>query len=345
LKIFILKPSSLGDVVHALPVLRLLKRHQPASEIYWWIDASLAPLLEGDPDLTGLVRFERQRWRSPGHWPEAWQSLRAIRGHAFDWVIDLQSLARSGTVAWLANGRFTIGLDDAREGARGFYDSIVSRPSPNAHAVDWYLGVLPALGVPIHWNFAWLPERPAVAEMVRQKWPQESARWIVLHPGARWPNKRWPVEHAADLVKLITQAQAEVWFAIIGSRADRELGRAIVAAGPQRCLDLTGQTSLWEMIEWIRRSELMITNDTGPMHVAAALQKPVVALFGPTHPSRTGPYGQLDRVLRSHLPCAPCLKDSCSHNPPLECLQSISPATVFEVVQQRLNARQQVAPS
>ncbi len=161
MKILILKPSSLGDVIQALPVLRLLKRHLPAAEIFWWIDSSLAPLLEGDPDLAGIVRFERRRWAAPRHWPEMLRSIRWMREQNFDWVIDLQCLARSGAFAWLANGKFFIGLDEVREGARGFYDVAVRRPSFHTHAVDWYLAVLPHLGVPVHKNFQWLPERPA----------------------------------------------------------------------------------------------------------------------------------------------------------------------------------------
>ena len=163
MKVLILKPSSLGDVVQALPVLRLLKQHLPHSQIHWWLESGLVPLLEGDPDLAGIIPFERRRWSSPWHWDEAWRSLRRIRAEGFDWVIDLQSLARSGLVAWLANGQRTVGLDDPREGARAFYDIIVPRPSYNTHAVDWYLGVLPPLGVPVHNRFEWLPERPAAA--------------------------------------------------------------------------------------------------------------------------------------------------------------------------------------
>ena len=152
-KILILKPSSLGDVVQALPVLRLIKRHLPASEIYWWIDSNLAPLLEGDPDLAGVVLFERRRWAAPRHWGEIWRSVRWLRQQDFDWVIDLQCLMRSGVFAWLANGKLSIGLDEPREGARGFYDHIVRRPSPLTHAVDWYLRVLPVLGVPVDCGF------------------------------------------------------------------------------------------------------------------------------------------------------------------------------------------------
>ena len=336
MKILILKPSSLGDVIQALPVLRLLKRHLPASEIFWWIDSALAPLLEGDPDLTGIVRFERQRWAAPQHWPEMFRSVRWMRAQNFDWVIDLQCLARSGVFAWLANGQFLIGLDEVREGARGFYDVAIRRASFHTHAVDWYLSVLPRLGVPVHNHFQWLPERPAIAAAVKSKWQTDGARWIAIQPGARWPNKRWPVEYFAELVRLLAKKFPEARFAILGAAEDKPLGEMILRAEPQRSLNLCGETSLPEMIEWLRLCELMVTNDTGPMHAAAALGKPLVALFGPTEPRRTGPYGHLENVLRIDLPCSPCLKSHCTYEKPDECLKAISPVTVFERAQRQL---------
>ncbi|MCX6927856.1 MAG: glycosyltransferase family 9 protein [Verrucomicrobia bacterium] len=274
MKILILKPSSLGDVVQALPVLRLIKRHLPAS----------------------------------------------------------------GVFAWLANGRLSVGLDEPREGARGFYDHIIQRPSRLTHAVDWYLRVLPVLGVPVDREFQWLPPRPAVAESLQRRWPVDGARWIALQPGARWPNKRWPVESYADLVRLLAPECSGFRFAILGGEEDRALGEVIARADPARCLDLTGLLSLPEMVEWIRQSELMVTNDTGPMHVAAALGRPVVALLGPTEPRRTGPYRQLDHVLQLNLPCVPCFKSHCVYTKPFECLRAIPPSAVFNAVQKRLAA-------
>lgn len=336
MKILILKPSSLGDVVQALPVLRLLKRHFPAAEIHWWLDAALAPLLEGDPDLVSVVRFERRRWASPVHWPEMWRSVRWLRAQSFDWVIDLQGLARSGAFAWLANGKLLVGLDDPREGARGFYDIIVPRASFHTHAVDWYLAVLKRLGVPTHWDFHWLPKQPAVAERVRRKWPAEGVRWVAVLPGSRWSNKRWPIEHFAAVMTELAAHFTEIRFAVLGGADDVPLGEFLWRGFPERCVDLTGQTSLPEMVEWVRRCDLMLTNDTGPMHVAVALRKPVVAVFGPTEPRRTGPYGQLDNVLHHPLPCAPCLKPRCAWPQPMECLTAIPPGDVAEHVRRLL---------
>jgi heptosyltransferase I len=262
-----------------------------------------------------------------------------MRHQNFDLVIDLQCLLRSAAFAWLANGKSLLGLDEPREGARGFYDIAVRRDSFYTHAADWYLAVLKPLRVPVHSNFEWLPERRAISAEVKRKWPTDSARWILLQPGARWLNKRWPVENFTDTVRRLAAARPDCRFAIMGSAEDKEAGAAIAQADPKRCLDLTGKISLPEMVEWIRLSELMISNDTGPMHVAAALGKPVVAIFGPTEPRRTGPYGQLQNVVRIDLPCAPCLKSHCTYVKPMECLRAIPPETIFRHATNLMTAR------
>jgi heptosyltransferase-1 len=346
LKILLLKPSSLGDVIQALPVLRLLKLHFRDAEIFWWIDSALAPLLAGDPDLAGVILFERKRWAKIKNFPEMFRSLRALREKNFDLVIDLQCLLRSAVFAWLARGKNLIGLDEIREGACGFYDLAIPRKSFFTHAVDWYLSVLPPLGVPVHKNFEWLPESKQIADDVQRKWFFENSKFkiqnlklILIQPGARWENKRWPVAFFSELVLLLGQKFPAARFAILGGNDDKNHGEIIFRAAPERVLNLCGQTSLPEMIEWIRLGDLMITNDSGPMHAAAALGKPLVALFGPTEPRRTGPYGQLKNVLRIDLPCAPCLKSFCTWKNPIECLTAISPATVFMRTEKLLSAR------
>ncbi len=336
MKILILKPSSLGDVIHALPVLRLLKQHYPKSEIHWWLDVNLKPLLEGDPDLAGIFPFHRKRWIAPHHWAEIGSSIHAMRAERFDLAIDLQGLARSGLFAWLANADLLVGLDNlregGREGARGFYDLTPPRSPDGTHAVDRYLSVLPLLKVPVHQNFEWLPKRPAIADQVQEKWNLGTGPWIALLPGARWDNKRWPAENFAALTRSMAE-NPEARFVILGSADERALGETIAAANLARCLNLSGQTTLWEMIEWIRLSRVMITNDTGPMHIAAALRKPVVALFGPTDPASTGPYGQLKNVIQmTDLPCVPCMKGHCTWREPLACLHQIKPSMVWQKV-------------
>lgn len=340
MKILILKPSSLGDVVQALPVLRLLKQHHPHSEIYWWIETASLPLLEGDPDLAGIFRFERKRWASPWHWNEIAQSVAALRRHHFDLVIDLQALARSAAIGWLANGACYVGLHDWRELASGYYDLNVPRPSEATHAVDWYLAVLRALGIPVHDDFDWLPRRDNVAQEIATLWPVLAEPTVALLPGARWENKRWSVTHFQELVRLLRARQGDLRFAVLGGASDSPLAQAIVSAAPEAVLDLTGRTSLPQMVEVIRRCKVVVTNDTGPMHVAAALRKPVVGIFGPTHPARTGPYGQIHRALQlPDLACVPCLKSVCAYHDLLACLRGISAAQVAEEVLTRMQVK------
>lgn len=341
MKILILKPSSLGDVVQAIPVLRLLKRHHPGSHIYWWIDSHLAPLLEADPDLDGLILFDRRRWASPRNWGEACRSLATIRQHRFDLVLDLQALARSGVVAWLAGAGRVVGLDDRREGAPAWHDVSISRRHWGTHAVDWYLDAVRALGVPVNRDFEWLPARPDAQARIRERWAVAGRRWVLLQPGARWENKRWPVEHFGELVRTMSATGgSDIRFGVLGSRSERPLAERICGMAPDRCENLAGETTLPEMIEWLRLASVLVTNDSGPMHVGAALGRPVVGLFGPTEPLRTGPYGQIREVLRVALPCAPCLKDRCAFERPLECLRAIPPALVAERVFARLGAAQ-----
>jgi lipopolysaccharide heptosyltransferase I len=334
LKILILKPSSLGDIVQALPVLRLLKQHYPISEIYWWVETRNAALLEGDPDLTGVFLFDRNRWATPWHWGDIWKCVSKLRQCKFDLVIDLQALARSSAVGWLANGKLFVGLHDWRELASAYYDIDVRRPTPNTHAVDWYLEILRVLGVPVHFNFEWMPKREGVAREVAALWSLgNGGRTIALLPGARWENKRWPAFHFRQLVADLHARDSELRFVVLGANADVPLAASIVSAAPAHCVDLTARTTLPQTVEVLRTSSVVVTNDTGPMHMAAGLGKPVVSLFGPTNPARTGPYGQTDRAWqRQDLPCVPCMKPTCSYREPLACLRGIPPGLVADEV-------------
>ncbi len=342
MKILILKPSSLGDVIQALPVLRLLKLHFRAAEIFWWIDSALAPLLEDDPDLAGIVRFERKRWGKPQHWPEMLRSIRWLRAQNFDLVIDLQCLSRSGAFAWLANGKFLIGLDEVREGARGFYDIAVPRKNFHTHAVDWYLSVLPPLGVPVHKNFQLAADASANRRRRKTKMVfnlQPSTFNLDSFPARRALGKQ---TLAGELFFRTRPRCSRKNFSPRASpssatRATSRSAKSFCRLRRNKFLNLCGATSLPEMIEWIRLCDLMVTNDTGPMHVAAALGKPLVALFGPTEPRRTGPYGQLENVLRIELPCSPCLKSVCHFEKPEECLRAISSQMVFERAERELS--------
>ena len=308
-------------------MLRLLKKHWPYSEICWWIDSNYRELLEGDPDIARLYVLQRKRWKSPLHWDELLAQILKLRAEKFDLVIDLQGLARSASMAWLANGRYTIGVEDRREGAHGFYDEAVPRPSPETHAVDWYLAVLKALNVPVSRDFTWMADYPEARHKVETVW---SGKKILLCPGARWMNKRWPVDWFRQLAQMLCSAYPDHRIEVIGGPDDVELGEQICAVLPAQCQNFAGRTSLREMVELIRSADLLVTNDTGPMHIAAALGVPVVSLFGPTNPKRTGPYGAGMAALQTKdLPCVPCMKPKCHWPEPIACLKRIGPAEVL----------------
>ena len=337
-KILIIKPSSLGDVVQTLPVLRLLRRHWPQAHIAWCLAEGLIPLLENDPDVNEIIPFQRKGWsslRGLAHWRK---TIVHLRERKFDLVIDLQSLLRSGLVAWLARGTTTAGLDLRREGANLFYDLAVPRPTDRPHAVDWYLAVLRELGVPTGDWPELIPPRADIQKRLRRIRNGSDKPMIALIPGARWDNKRWPAAHFAALTKQLDPTGRRYDFAILGARNDSHLAAEITNQADRTLLDLTGQTSLKEMIEWLRLSSLVITNDTGPMHIASALGKPLVGLFGPTDHRQTGPWGAHAQSLRIDLPCAPCMKSRCRWKSEMQCLHELSPAMVALSAQSMLQS-------
>lgn len=336
MKILIIKPSSLGDVVQALPVLRLLRRHWPKARIDWWLAEGLFPLLEDDPDLDDLIPFTRVGWNSRDGLRRWRTTICRIRDTRYDLVIDLQGLLRSGLLTWLSGGAHTIGLDLRREGARLFYDVAVPRPTDRKHAVDWYLDVARSIGLSMDDIPASIPLRPQARDQVLKSLGSDGRQLVALIPGARWENKRWPTHHFAELATQLDRDCRAVHFAVLGGGDDSSLAKEIIAGSDAAILDLTGGTSLPELVEWLRASQLVITNDTGPMHIAAALGKPVVGLFGPTDPLQTGPYGGCAEILRIDLPCAPCMKGICRWRQPMQCLRDLTPDAVAGVARTML---------
>ena len=321
---------------------RLLRLHYPGALIDWWLSDSLLGLLHEDPDINQVIPFTRRGWARPSSIKAGFKAICKIRATQYDLVLDLQSLLRSGIVAWLSKGGLCIGLQDPREGAPLFHDISVPRPSTSTHAVDWYLEVLRLLSVPIDRPFEWLPERIQMVPTELQQalaGSREKQAWIALQPGARWSNKRWPLENFRALAIRLTSQFPCVRLVVFGSTDERPWGEKILYGLPATHLNLAGQTSLGTAIEWMRHCHLLITNDTGPMHIAAALKTPVIALFGPTDPNRTGPYGQLNNVLRTDIHCAPCLQSRCHRKPEIECLTGLSVELVYQAALDMLSLK------
>jgi len=298
------------------------------------------PLLEEDPDIRRLVPFDRKDWGRLANWRRVLGEIATLRRERYDLILDLQGLARTALVGRLCRGRRFVGVHDWREFAPLLQGESVPRPSAQTHAADWYLEVARHLGIRMDRPYEWLPARPSGRLQIQRQFPElESGNWIGFQPGARWENKRWPLDSFRQLSRLLEQRLPDHRIAVFGGPDETGLGQAIAGPTGGRILDLTGRMTLPGMIEGIRRMRLLVTNDTGPMHVAAAVGCPVVALFGPTAAERTGPYSQLGNVLRIEgLQCAPCMKSTCRNPEPLACLNRISPTRVADKVVERLRA-------
>ena len=298
MRILIIKPSSLGDVVHALPTVNLIRRRFPDAHISWLINDALTSLLNHSPIINEVIRFPRHQYtKLPA-------LISRLRQNRFDIVIDLQGLLRSGLMTWLTRAPRRIGLSDAREGARFFYNEIVD--VPQTHAVDRYLCAARHLGceaIPI--------EFPLGVSA-----PIKSEGLIAVNPSARWETKLWGNDHFAELVRRLPRDRV----VLTGSSAERDTIEQIA----QGNRNLAGQTDLFQLAELYRRCAVVITNDSGPMHVAAAVGTPVVAIFGPTDPTLTGPYGNHHVVLRAGIPCSPCFKGHCTNPVLMECMKLIT---------------------
>jgi len=311
MRIFIIKPSSLGDVVQALPTVNLIRRKYPQAHISWLVNDTLTSLLPHCPIIDEIIPFERRRFGSLRQLPELGNFLATLRARHFDIAIDLQGLFRSGIISWATRAPRRIGLSDAREGARLFYNEIVK--VPRAHAVDRYLLIAQHLGC---------GSRP-VEFPLGLSGSVISEGLIAVNPSARWSTKLWGDDKFAELIRRLPPERV----VLTGSAPER--GQIEKVAQGRR--NLAGQTDLFQLAELYRRCAVVITNDSGPMHLAAAVGTPVVAIFGPTDPALTGPYGEGHVVLRAGIPCSPCFKEYCTNRVRMECMKLVTVEQVLEV--------------
>ena len=324
-RILLVKLSSFGDVLHALPTLEALRAAYPRGHITWLVEAAYAPLLSGHPALDEVWVAPRLRPAEffSGSNPAVLRRLvQQLRTRPFDLVVDVQGLLKSAVWVALAKSPRKVGYDRTRELSYLALTERVKPFDPEAHAVNRYLNLAHYLGAP--------PALPVfrlgldAGVDISALIPEEADRpLVVLHPGARWASKLWPPASWANLAEWFHAQGFQV--AVTGSAADRELVAAIVRQSGAPLLNLAGRTSLAELAAVLRRARLAVTTDTGAMHLAAALGTKVVALFGPTAPWRTGPFGPGHQVVRLGLPCSPCFKRQC---PAPRCLNELYPEMV-----------------
>ncbi len=306
MRILVIRMSALGDVLLATPAIRALKRRFPSAEIDWLVDKAYLPLVEANPHAKPLL-FDR-RGRHAG--PMGWLRLtHEVRERNYDLMIDLQSKVRSRLLRSFAGETHALKK-------RGFFKGLASlvgreQPYTRRHAVDQFLRVLgPLEVVPDGRNLELVLTPPMVDEADRLLGPcpaenTQAERWVGIAPGAAWATKCWaPERFAAVTAELQRQGFTPV---LLGGPSDTEVMEALRAALPEGSSPLdTMALSVGGLAAVIARCRLVLSGDTGPAHIAAALQIPSVAIFGPTSPERWRPLSLCSEVVRLPLPCSPC---------------------------------------
>ncbi len=338
-KVLIIKPSSLGDIIHALPVANALEEAVPGINIDWAVFKAYEPVLAGHPAITNVIAFDRNR----GGFRELSRFIRALRAEEYDAVIDLQGLLRSGLMTFFCRAGRKIGFENAREGAGFFYNEKIRVPEPDMHAVDRYLLTPDAFAVAA-------PETPRfdiavngadLAEAVRilkGAGIDEGDDFAAIAPSARWITKRWEAEKFARLASALKE-RTGLKYIFIGSADEASVMSGLEDIVGRESLAF-GKTSLKGLAALLGKARLMVTNDSGPMHVAAAMRTKVLAIFGPTVARRTGPYGRGHRVITSGAACSPCLMRECPDKKHyMMCMKDITVESVFRAAEEMLEEK------
>ena len=327
--ILLIKPSSLGDIVHAMPTCAAIRRAYPNARLTWLVKREWAGLVER---IDGVDRV----------WPvestlTGWLSqVPLLRTEGFDLVVDLQGLFRSAAIGWFSGSPLLVGFANGREGSPWFYSRRVPVPQLEMHAVDRYLLVAKAVGA----GESGTPEfrfritqtdHEEIDRLLSRSGVTTGTSWVAMNISARWPTKRWP---AASFAEVADRLRHEGFGAIvmIGGPEERADVAEVSAMMKTPVADLAGATTVGLLPALLSKAALLITNDSGPMHIAAAVRTPVVALFGPTSAVRTGPYGVGHQVLTGKVPCSPCFSRTCHNALPLECLRTVLPEQVLAAV-------------
>lgn len=342
MNILIVKLSAIGDVIHTLPALSEIRRLYPAAHITWVVEEAAVDLIIGHPYLDEVLISRRKSWIKDikaGKLPQAWREMRnflqKLRSRRYDLVVDFHGLLKSSLIVFLSGGRRKLGYDSWQELSGLFINEKIPEYM-NKHAVDRYLDFSRYLGAQINNVEFVLPltdKTKKEANRLLDQYDLAEKQYIAVNPIAYWETKLWNEEKFAVLGDLIRkELKLEVVFT--GSQAADACD--ILSRMTEKGINLGGKTSLTVLAEIYKRALAVITTDSGPMHLAAAVGAPVIALFGPTDPARTGPYGQGHTVIRADLPCSPCLLKKC---PTKKCMEEITPAMVFKALEGKINKK------
>jgi heptosyltransferase-1 len=298
--ILIIKPSSLGDIVLALPALTALRKSFPDAKISWLIRTEFAPILENHPHLDEIILFDRKFLGKAWFHPVASRSLlsliRRLRRAEFDAVIDFQGLFRTASLAWLSGCKKRFGLANAREFAHLFYTHKIKQTKDCIHLVDFYLKIIKAAGATeLDVQFV-LPQHPEAADSVSRLLQSQNItpdNYVVFIPGSAHEDKRWPIERFAELAERIS-SQFGLPIVATGDAGESSLIEKLKDLSKVPVVNIAGKTSLSELVVLLNNARLVVSNDTGPGHIAAALSTPLVLMFSWSNPARIAPYKRIE---------------------------------------------------
>jgi heptosyltransferase-1 len=339
-RIALIKPSALGDIVHSLPVLAAVRRRFPRAHITWVVNRAYEPLLNRHPYLDATLPFDRGIARSGGLLRASRSYVRflaELRRLRFDLVLDLQGLLRSGLMCKATGAARRVGLSSSREGARWFYTDVVHVPDFNAlHAVDRYWLIAEALGAGDAPKAFVLPASEDARAWALEQLHGCPRPWLMTAVGSRWITKRWPPAHFAA---LLNQAQDRFGgtAVFVGGGEDKEISVQTSALLSGAFRDLTGLTSLPQLSAVLSLADAMLANDTGPLHLAAALGRPVVAPYTCTKIKLNGPYGAEAGARETNVWCKGSYLKRCSR---LECMAELTPDRFQPILQEILQTWQ-----
>jgi heptosyltransferase I len=364
-RILLIKPSALGDVVHAIPLLPKLRARFPSAQIDWFITPENAELVQHHPALSGVVSIDRkglarfgQSWAATTELVLVMEQLRRAR---YDLVLDLHGQLRSALFTLATGAPFRIGFDrpiprtrtesqnyrlqnvprhgwaGAREGSWIAYSHRIPIPTLEIHAADRYLWVAPMLGLddsPPDFRIYLSSEIEIRTERLLERHALQ--QFGALVPGTTWETKLWDPVRFAEVGRWLNQRGLGV--VVLGTGRERPMCEKIANLCPG-AIDFSGQTTAGELASIIKRAAVCVTNDSGSMHLAVAFARPVVSVFGPTNPVQIGPYRRPEAVVRADLPCSPCnfrRLAQCPHNH--ACMRRVTAASVIQRVEAAMSA-------
>jgi lipopolysaccharide heptosyltransferase I len=332
-RLLIVKLSSLGDVLHALPVVKSIKQGLPHLSIGWVIRERCAGLLLGNDFLDDVYVIPNKPSIKA-----LWKLRQTLRRKKYDTAFDMQGLLLSGVITALSGAPRRVGLNRNREMNAVFLsEPTIEGKLPLTHAVDVQLGFRGAAGLP---PIDELPEVTYLAvreadwlQTVKSRFNDEKI--VVLNVGASTIYKRWPNQRWIELANALTEQHFHVVLTAGPTEADDADRIAAEITRKALLTNLGGITNSDQLATILRHSNLVITGDTGPLHMAASVGTPTIALFGPTDPRLTGPYGKQHKVIWKQLSCSPCFRHP-TCNGRVDCLTSISADEVLESAVQSL---------